>query len=57
MSRATLAVDMWFRIGPPRSAQARATARSERIQIRSSSLVTGNWNGVEKSARASSRVS
>ena len=56
MSRATLAVDMWFRIGPPRSAQARATARSERIQTRSSSLVTGNWNGA-KSARASSKVS
>jgi hypothetical protein len=29
MSRATLAVDMWSRIGPPRSAHALARARSE----------------------------
>ena len=56
MSRATLAVDMWFRIGPPCSAQARATARSERIQTRSSSLVTGKTIGAT-SAKASSRVS
>ena len=57
MSRATLAVDMWSRIGPPRSAQARATARSDWIQTRSSARVTGNWNGVQKAATASSRVS
>jgi hypothetical protein len=56
MSRATLAVDMWSRIGPPRSAQARAMARSDRTQTRSSSLVNGNAIG-HASATASSKVS
>jgi hypothetical protein len=56
MSLATLAVDMWLRIGPPRSAQARAMARSDRTQTRSSTLVTGKAIG-HRSARASSRVS
>jgi hypothetical protein len=56
MSRATLAVDMWSRIGPPRSAQARAQARAARIQIRSSSRVTGKGNGA-RAATASSVVS
>ena len=52
MSRATLAVDMWFRIGPPHSAQA----RSAWIQTRSSWRVTGNGNGA-RAATASSVVS
>jgi len=56
MSRATLAVDMWSRMGPPRSAQALAQVRSAWTQTRSSARVTGNGNGA-RAARASSVVS
>jgi len=41
MSLATLAVDMWLRIGPPRLAQAWAMARSDWTQTRSSQVEAG----------------